>query len=252
MAKRHDKKKEAARRMREQQQREQRRRQIVIGSSVVAAVVAIAVLVALGLYLNQGYEVNKPKAEHSKTALTVGDGPVEVDLYVDFICPVCGDFEKQSGKTIKKYADEGKITLNQHPLGLLDDYSTTQYSSRSSAAAVCAADQDKFFEYSSLLWQNQPPEKSEGLSDKQLISYGEKAGMKGKAAKTFESCVQDETYRGWVQQSTDDAVSDGHSSTPTIMIDGKEVSNKDRANFDKLLEDAVKKAGDSDSKSKKD
>jgi protein-disulfide isomerase len=235
MAKRYDKKQEAARLVREQQQREQKRKQMMLGIGIVAVVVVLGAVVAIGLYLNQGYPVNKPKAETSGSAVVLSDGPVTVDLYEDFICPACKQFQDDNGEQIEAYAAEGQITLNFHPLGLLDGYSSTKYSSRAAAASVCAADEDKFLEYKSSLFAKQPPENTPGLTDEELITIGEDL----KLGKSFKKCVQDEKYRGWIDEGTNKATADGITSTPTMKIDGKDVeSSKFMAALDKAIEAA--------------
>ena len=138
MAKRYEKKQEAARMVRQQQEREAKRKQLVLGGSIVGVVIVLAAVVAIGVYLNQGDPVNPPKAKTSDGAIVLSDGPVTVDLYEDFMCPVCNEFQKQFGDQIKQYAEQGQIALNFHPLGLLNSYSSTEYSSRSAAASVCA------------------------------------------------------------------------------------------------------------------
>src|SRR5688572_20771610 len=51
--------------------------------------------------------------------------PVKVVLYIDFICPVCKDFEARYGETLTTLRDEGKISVEYRALGFLDTRSTT-------------------------------------------------------------------------------------------------------------------------------
>ncbi len=37
-------------------------------------------------------------------AISFGDGKDEVDTFVDFMCPICGDFEKQYGEQLQAAA----------------------------------------------------------------------------------------------------------------------------------------------------
>jgi protein-disulfide isomerase len=90
--------------------------------------------------------------------IVIGDGPVTVDAYVDYLCPYCRDFEISAGPALSSLVADGAITLVYHPMSFLDQASTTHYSSRAASAAGCAADQGKFLEYTHALFGSQPPE----------------------------------------------------------------------------------------------
>ena len=135
------------------------------------------------------------------------------------------------------------MKLTFHPLNFLAKSSTTDYSLRSAAAATCAADEGKFFDYEHQLFVNQPQEGSEGLPDSKLLEFGKDYG------KSFKKCVKDKKYFGWIEQVTDAASEEGISSTPTIRLNGKEVESKD---FETSFQSALDKAYPDDAKDKKD
>lgn len=239
MAKRHDKKQEAARRMREQRAREKRQKQLKWGIGIVLAVVLAGALTATVLVLNKDYPVTKPKADATSTALVLTEKDkkpkVKLELYEDFICPACGSFQTQNGDAIQKAVESGQVELKFHPMNFLSSASSTNYSLRAAAAATCSADEGKFFAFEKALFANQPEEGGEGLSDKELIAFGEEAGMDDGFAK----CVKDQKYYGWVNQLTDKALAEGIESTPTIKLDGKDVEAKDfTATFEKVITEA--------------
>lgn len=252
MAKRHDKKKEAARRMREQRAREQRQKQLRWGLGIVVAVLVIGGLIATVMVVSKGYDVHQPKAEATDSALVLsekGKKPkVKLELYEDFICPACGVFQvgedRQSGygPAIQEAVKAGKVELEFHPLNFLAGASTTDYSLRAASAVTCAADEGKFFEYEHQLFVNQPAEGSEGLPDEKLIEFGKDYG------KSFEKCVKDKKYYGWVDQLTEAAQEEGIESTPTARIDGKKVESE---NFEKTFQAALDKAYPEDKKDDK-
>ncbi|MFT2633376.1 DsbA family protein, partial [Escherichia coli] len=43
-----------------------------------------------------------------------------MDTYIDFMCPICNSFEQSYGPTLQQLVDDGKITLNIHPISILD------------------------------------------------------------------------------------------------------------------------------------
>jgi protein-disulfide isomerase len=219
---------QAAEALRRQQAAEAKRRKIVFGVAIGAAVVLIGGLLAWGIWMNTKpeFEVNEPSAAVTDTyGVQIGDGPVEIDLYIDYMCPACNQFESAYSAQIQSWVDAGSVTVNYHPLTILDRLSSgTEYSSRAAAAAVCAADagQQQFLDYTLALYENQPEENSKGLSDDELVSIGKGVGLDS----DWQSCVEDDTYRGWVQEGNTSATSDqGISATPTAKVNGEKVEN---------------------------
>lgn len=148
--------------------------------------------------------------------------PVQVVVYVDFICEYCKSFEATNASVLKQLQDEGKITLEYRPAGLLDSQSSTNYSSRAAAVAACVAGQapDKYLDFFSLLYKNQPGESGAGLSNDQLKQYAKDSGA------NVDSCVDGATYRPLVQYVTSQALAHGVSSTPTIFVDGQDYKSQ--------------------------
>jgi len=67
--------------------------------------------------------------------VVVGDGPVQVDAYIDFLCPFCRRFEVSSGPTLTALVTGHQIRIAYHPMNFLDQASTTRYSTRAAAAS---------------------------------------------------------------------------------------------------------------------
>ena len=123
----------------------------------------------------------------SGTGFAVGDGPVKIDVYEDFMCPVCAEFERTTGPVINQLVGAGKVTVVYHPIAILDRHSSTQYSTRSAAVAAAAADGHKFLEFHNALFARQPAENTPGLSDDQLLTIGRSVGL----TDSFATAVRD-------------------------------------------------------------
>jgi protein-disulfide isomerase len=149
--------------------------------------------------------------------IALGEGPVRVDAYIDFLCPFCRQFEERSGPYLDRLLDAGAISLVYHPLGFLDRLSTTRYSSRASAASGCASDFGRFRAYKDALFANQPPEGGPGLSQEQLIVLGRTAGLTDPG---FGSCVANGTHLSWSEYVTLRAAQLGVSGTPSVFVAG--------------------------------
>jgi len=192
--------------------------------AIGVSIAVVVVLVAIGglvVFLNNHSTAPgvAPKSDiiYAKTgAISFGDGEDEVDTFVDFMCPICGDFEKQYGEQLQAAAADGKITLNLHPISILDRYSqNTQFSTRAAAAVYCVAEKapEAALDYFNLLFENQPAENTAGLTDDELAAFAEQAG--GGAAA---DCIADGTYMDFVGDQTRNHEIQG---TPTIEVNGK-------------------------------
>jgi protein-disulfide isomerase len=152
--------------------------------------------------------------------IVIGDGPVRVDAFIDFLCPFCRRFELSSGPTLASLAAERQASIAYHPMNFLDEASTTSYSTRAAAASGCAADQGRFPEYAHELFVRQPPEGGPGLSDAELASAGRAAGL---ADTAFAACLADAPYLDWPPYVTARATAAGVSATPTVLVAGAAV-----------------------------
>jgi protein-disulfide isomerase len=139
-----------------------------------------------------------------------------VDAFIDFLCPFCRRFELSSGPALASLVADGLVSLAYHPMNLLDEASTTNYSTRAAAASGCAADGGRFVQYAHALFVNQPPEGGPELSDTELAGIGRAVGLGGPA---FTRCLSDAPYLDWPPYVT----ALGVDATPTVLVDGAAV-----------------------------
>lgn len=164
--------------------------------------------------------------------------PVQIVAYVDFICPICNNFEKTYGADLQTWRDSGKATVEYRPMGFLDQSSTTNYSSRAANAAACVANvsPEKYNDYFQKLYANQPPENSAGLKNDELKKMATDVG-----AKDISACVDNGTYRPYVKVITAEALAYGVNGTPTVYVDGKKWDGSgDFKQFTQAIIDAKK------------
>lgn len=222
-----------ARRIVEQQKARDRRRAITLWTvaGVVLALIA-AGLIGYGVMASQdkaaaGKLTTPSVAVDGGTAFAAGTGPVTIDLYEDFLCPVCREFETTDSATLKQLVAENKVTIRYHPVAILNEASNgTNYSSRAAGAVAAAAQAGKFAEYHEVLYANQPAEGSNGLPNAQLIQLGKSVGLTG---SDFADAVNNGTYTAWADKVTETFTQRGYNATPTIVIAGKQYQGKQRA-----------------------
>ena len=218
-----------AKRVVQEQLAKERRRRVTLWTSL--GVVGLLVIVGLiGWGVAAGQESGKTAnlttpsvAVDEGTAFAVGTGPIKIDIYEDFICPACGQFESGAGATIDQLVAANKVTVQYHPIAILDRASSTEYSTRSAAASAAAAQGGKFAEYHKVLFANQPEEGSAGLDNAKLIELGKSVGLTDAA---FADAVDDGTYKAWATKVTETATARGVSSTPTVLVGGQPLENR--------------------------
>jgi protein-disulfide isomerase len=227
--------------------REARGRAIAIVSAVVAAIV---IAVGAGIIIqiakhNQDAKTQAataPPANLTNDGFVVGkaDAKVTIQIWEDFQCPACQNFESLNATQLAKWAADGTAKVEYHPVAILDRYSTTSYSTRAlnAAAAVIDSKPSVFVAFHALLYQNQPAENSAGLTDAQLVDYAVQAG----ADKTaVESAVTSQKFKSWTVTATDQFSKKGFTGTPTVVVNGKQLGDDHSAAKLKAAVDAAAK-----------
>jgi protein-disulfide isomerase len=199
----------------------------------VAVVVVLVLVAALVVWMNNSASSPDPVVTpdaaviNSETgAIAVGSGDQTMDTYIDFMCPVCNQFEQAYGEAIQGLVDDGTITLNIHPISILDRQSQgTEYSTRSANAMYCvaAADGTAAVPFMQAMFANQPDEGSTGLTNEQILAIAAGVGVTG-----IDACVNDGEYSGYVTAMTEKTpVAPGAQGigTPTIAINGEVIAN---------------------------
>lgn len=164
------------------------------------------------LILPPGVGEDQPYLELS----TSEDGPV-VDVYRDFLCPPCKDFQRIHGDDLIGMALQNSITLRVHPRPMLDAASTPPgYSGRAAHAAVCAyaENPEKWFPAEIALFDNQPGD--EGLPDHEIIYLVSEA-----TGVDIGECYEKGEYHVWLQEVVEPEALQAVSGTPAVLIDGQ-------------------------------
>ncbi|ASU83489.1 thioredoxin [Nocardiopsis gilva YIM 90087] len=123
-----------------------------------------------------------------------------VEVYADFQCPACKQFETAAGSTLQQLAADGQAIVHYRPVSIFAQQQApiSSNSLRAAAAARAAADYGKYVEYNDVLFENQPAEGSPGYSVEDLISWGEEVGIDdaafGKRVEAENKIV--DTYTG--------------------------------------------------------
>jgi len=202
-------------------------RLIQIGGTAVVVIFAVALVAYIvishhdkkGGTTGQGDTVRVTSANVVNQSGTSNPKAV-VTFYEDFLCPACGNFERNYGPTVSKLIDIGAIAADYSMVSILDSTRTQNYSSRAAAAALCVADDSiaSFRRFHSALYSAdlQPSERASSFPDNaKLIEIAREAGSVGKVP----DCVNSGKY---VDKVTAEAAAAKITATPTIKINGEE------------------------------
>jgi protein-disulfide isomerase len=161
------------------------------------------------------------------------DVPV-IDIYEDFQCPVCGQFEIAQGDYIESLIADKKATVVYHTLSFLGPESIA-----AANAAACAADEGKFLDYHRMLYAKQPKENSGAWSNALLAAAGQAVGI---TSQEFVTCVNEGKFADWVGNVATEGAKKNVNSTPTVFINGKEL-NRGNDYYDRNLFKAAVERG---------
>ena len=115
------------------------------------------------------------------------------------------------------------------------DYPLNQHKNafRAAEAAEAAREQGKYWEFISLLYANQS-----ALSIDDLKRYATQLGLD---RTKFDSAVDSRKFKAKVQRDIDDADKVGVAGTPTIFVNGKQVTDISFAGLKTAIENALKR-----------
>lgn len=207
---------------RRQQMQRQRLTTILIVAGVALIFAAILIIPSLQSALAPVGEFIIPEAVNvpNPDFNSIGDpnAPVKIVEYSDFQCPACQIFFQQTEeRLIQEYVATGQVYFTYRSMGNW----IGPESAKAAEAAYCAGDQNKFWDYHSILFTNQGGENVGGFSDKRLVAFAEAIGLD---LGEFESCFDGGKYRTQVAQDQADGRAAGVTGTPGFLINNKLVA----------------------------
>lgn len=129
----------------------------------------------------------------------------------DYQCPFCGRFFKDTEPQLKKdYVDTGKIKFVFKNLAFLGKESTD-----AANAALCAKEQNKFWEYHDQIYSSQSGENQGTFSIDNLKKFATDLGLN---SSRFNQCLDSQKYNAQVLADTAEANKNGFQSTPSTAV----------------------------------
>jgi protein-disulfide isomerase len=245
-----------ATRLRVQQKKKDRRNRVFLQGGIAVASIAVVAIIAL-IIMNSIRPAGPGPANMASDGILIGEGmtaittsalqpnrnPVpskpdstgtvaDIRVYVDYLCPFCGQFDKANSSQIVTWVKSGAARVEIHPISILTSKSAgTQYSLRAANAAACVANYapDDFYGFNAALFADQPKEGTAGLDDSEIKGLVKTAGV-GAAATKINTCIDEANFKAWVVAATDRALSGplpnstvkAITGTPTVLVNGKQ------------------------------
>jgi protein-disulfide isomerase len=227
-----------------QAQKQQRTRRLLVTLSGLV-IVALAVVITVyfvnkkdpGAYTG-AYAPATRQADGAILASQPGAKAPKLEVFEDFQCPICHEFENASGNTVKRLAAQGKVNVLYYPFWLFKQQTEPirGNSQRAANAALCAP-ANKWIQYHDTIYKHQPAEGSKGFSNKDLIGWAKDLGFD---SPQFEQCVNGGQKQSQVDSMTNYAENNRKvTGTPTVFLNGQSVDLNNTLLNAKNLEKAI-------------
>ena len=182
-------------------------------------ILGAAVLIVAGIIILQSQSLGRAPEISGTVSQGLSWGPesapVKIIEYSNFGCSHCRDFAENQGKQLRQeYEAGGQVRFDFKPFSL-----GSSEPDDAANAALCAADQGRFWDYHDYLFSQQGVS-SDSFGKAALKQYGSQLGLDmGK----FTPCVDRSEHLDQVHQTSQEGMAKGVNSTPTFYINGQQV-----------------------------
>jgi protein-disulfide isomerase len=189
---------------------------IVIGVSITAICVLGIFFALNGLVTDDQKLVetqisDKVFFDNSSPMLGNSNAPITLIEFGDYQCHFCNVYFHNTGhKIIDGYVLTGKVNI------IFKDFTIIGPDSLSAAHAThCASEQDKYWEYHNILYNNWAGENNGWAAKENLVKYANDFKLD---LESFLQCMNSNNYQDVITQSNIDAKALGISGTPAFFI----------------------------------
>jgi len=215
--------------IRDKRRQQQRRQRLMLILGIVGiALLVTALLIAPSIQnaLTPVGEVIQitPEGRPMVDGKTMGnpDAPVRIEVFEDFQCPSCKQYsESIESQVIDNYVANGDVYYVYRFFPFLDDQVAGNESNQAANASMCAAEQDRFWDYHDMLFANWNGENQGAFIDKRLVAFAEALNLD---MDSFNSCFQANKYREVIQEDLNEGRSRGVQGTPSVFVNGQQLA----------------------------
>ena len=216
--------------------RAKRRRTItqlaIVGGVAVVVIAIIATAVVLGTRGQAASAGNAPSAtgttsvDGTSVPFAIGgsggtadgvrvgadDAKVQMDLWVDYSCPHCQEFEATNNDTITGLVASGKLAVTYHNIQIVTDYGTQ---AGSASACLAVHDPSAWPAFNAALYANHNAT-TDAWTSTDFVRFAASNG----GGDATQKCISDGSYKDWIGANTEASSKAGVTGTPTMFING--------------------------------
>ncbi|MFD9905223.1 DsbA family protein [Streptomyces sp. NPDC059063] len=187
-------------------------------------------------------DLSKVPAEVKGGVITVGDPKAKhtVKVYEDPRCPYCKKFEEGGAQALVEPLTAGDVKVQYTIASFLDKNLGGHGSVNAANALRASVDAGKFPQFHAAVFAQQPEESEDGFTSAFLLKIADKVELRDPA---FKKAVLNGTHKKWVGTAMKAFEDDGITGTPTVVIDGKKVTDSDALYTEAGFAGELKKAG---------
>ena len=224
--------------IREQRARKARQQRLMVVGGIVLLVALFVGLLVIPAIARNNAPVGEftrvtPQSPASADGLKIGDpeAPVKIEIFEDFKCTACKGYnESIQQEVITKLVDTGKAYYIFRNYPFLDDGLAVKDSDFAANAAMCAAEQNRFWDYNQILFANLNFVSGE-FSNKRLMAFAESLGLEtGK----FSQCLDDKKFQNEIEADITLGQQMGVNGTPSVFVNGTIIKPGFVPSFDEI------------------
>jgi protein-disulfide isomerase len=189
---------------------------------LIVAGIVVAVIIVVAIAANQS-----TPATVTDTARELGSAtaPVVVEEFADFQCPWCGVFNTTVEVRLREqYINTGKVRFIFRNYPIVDSYVANGTESHLAAlAALCAGEQNMFWDYHDLLFRSQNPA-GENLGAFSTPRLQAMAAQLHLDSVRFDQCLSNQSYANVLEGDIRLAQYYKISATPSFFVNGVQVT----------------------------
>jgi protein-disulfide isomerase len=168
-----------------------------------------------------------------KTTVGNPNAPVKVDVWEDFQCPRCAEYSQQTETLVfQNYVETGKVLYTFH-FFYVADLNAEGESHHAANAAMCAAEQGRFWDYHDTLFANWNGENQGAFLDPRLVAFAETIGLD---MNSFNQCFNEKRYKNFIDQDNQKGLDMGVHGTPSAFVNGTIVNPGYVPSYDQLAQ----------------
>jgi protein-disulfide isomerase len=160
------------------------------------------------------------------------NAPIVMEVYSDFQCSSCAIFARQIEPLVtQQYVETGQVYVIYRHFPILDR--GTNESKQSANASMCAAEQDRFWDYHDMLFANVIGVNAGSFTDRRLIAFAEELDMDVDA---FETCLSENRFESEISEDITAGQQLAITGTPSVFVNGVQIAPGMVPTFEQLKE----------------